>query len=67
MEDVAFVARLRGAGRLAFLPVRAFTSPRRWDRYGIVGTTLRNWSLLARYAAGQSPESLARRYGRGAP
>jgi rSAM/selenodomain-associated transferase 2 len=67
MEDVAFVARLRGAGRLAFPPVRAFTSPRRWDRYGIVGTTLRNWSLLARYAAGQSPERLARRYGRGSP
>ena len=64
MEDVAFVARLRRAGRLAFPPVRAFTSARRWDRYGIVGTTLRNWSLLALYAAGQSPEGLARRYGR---
>jgi len=64
MEDVAFVARMRRAGRLAFPPVRAFTSARRWDRYGIVGTTLRNWSLLALYAAGQSPERLARRYGR---
>jgi len=67
MEDVAFVGRLRRAGRLAFPPVRAFTSPRRWERYGIVGTTLRNWSLLARYAAGESPERLARRYGRGSP
>lgn len=67
MEDVAFVARLRRAGRLAFPAVRAFTSPRRWERYGIVGTTVRNWSLRARYAAGASPESLARRYGRGAP
>jgi rSAM/selenodomain-associated transferase 2 len=67
MEDVAFVARLRRAGRLAFPTVRAFTSPRRWERYGIVGTTLRNWSLLARYAAGESPERLARRYGRGSP
>jgi len=67
MEDVAFVARLRRAGPLAFPPVRAFTSPRRWDRYGIVGTTLRNWSLLARYAAGESPERLARGYGRGSP
>jgi uncharacterized protein len=64
MEDVAFVGRMRRAGRLAFPPVRAFTSARRWDRYGIVGTTLRNWSLLALYAAGQSPERLARRYGR---
>ena len=64
MEDVAFVARMRRAGRLAFPPVRAFTSARRWDRYGIVGTTLRNWSLLALYAAGLSPARLARRYGR---
>jgi rSAM/selenodomain-associated transferase 2 len=64
MEDVAFVARLRRAGRLAFPPVRAFTSARRWDRYGIVGTTLRNWSLLTLYAAGLSPDRLARRYGR---
>jgi uncharacterized protein len=62
MEDVAFVARLRRAGPLAFPAVRAFTSPRRWDRYGIVGTTLRNWSLLGLYAAGRSPERLARRY-----
>jgi len=64
MEDVAFVARLRRAGPLAFPAVRAFTSPRRWDRYGIVGTTLRNWSLLGLYAAGRSPEHLARLYRR---
>jgi rSAM/selenodomain-associated transferase 2 len=64
MEDVAFVRRLRRAGRLAFLPTRAFTCARRWDRYGIVGTTLRNWWLIGLYAAGQSPERLARRYGR---
>ena len=67
MEDVAFVARLRRAGPLAFPAVRAFTSPRRWDRYGLAGTTLRNWFLLARYAAGESPERLARRYDRGSP
>jgi len=62
MEDVAFVRRLRRAGRLAFLPIRAFTSARRWDRYGIVGTTLRNWWLVGLYAAGRSPERLARIY-----
>jgi rSAM/selenodomain-associated transferase 2 len=67
MEDVAFVARLRRAGRLAFPPVRAFTSARSWDRYGIVGTTLRNWWLIGLYAGGQSPEGLARRYGRSCP
>jgi rSAM/selenodomain-associated transferase 2 len=64
MEDVAFVARLRAAGRLAFPPVRAFTSARRWEAHGILGATLRNWWLLALYAVGQPPERLARLYGR---
>ena len=62
MEDVAFVRRLRGAGRLAFPRPRAFTSPRRWERHGIVGTTLRNWRLFALYAAGRPPERLAGMY-----
>ena len=63
MEDVAFMRRLRGAGRLAFPRPRAFTSPRRWERHGIVGTTLRNWRLIALYAAGRPPERLAGMYG----
>jgi rSAM/selenodomain-associated transferase 2 len=62
MEDVAFVGRLRRAGRLAFLPLRAFTSARRWERHGILVSTLRNWALIALYAAGRSPERLARLY-----
>jgi rSAM/selenodomain-associated transferase 2 len=62
MEDVAFVGRLRRAGPLAFLPVRAFTSARRWQQNGLVGATLRNWWLLLLYALGQPPERLARRY-----
>ena len=68
MEDVTFVRRLRRAGRLAFPAVRAFTSARRWERQGILVTTLRNWSLVAWYALGASPERLARVYeGRPAP
>jgi rSAM/selenodomain-associated transferase 2 len=68
MEDVTFVRRLGRAGRLAFPPVRAFTSARRWERQGIVVTTLKNWSLVAWYALGASPERLARVYeGRPAP
>jgi rSAM/selenodomain-associated transferase 2 len=65
MEDVAFVRRLRREGSLAFLRPRALTSPRRWQRHGIVGTTLRNWWLVAQYAAGRRPEALARTYSRG--
>jgi hypothetical protein len=66
MEDVAFVARLRRAGRLAFLRPRAFTSARRWERHGLVGATLRNWWLLFLYGIGHPPAQLARRY-RSAP
>jgi hypothetical protein len=42
--------------------VRAFTSPRRWERAGIVSTTVRNWWLLGLYAAGLPPQRLARMY-----
>jgi rSAM/selenodomain-associated transferase 2 len=62
MEDLDFVSRLRHAGRLAFPAVRALTSARRWERQGVMATTLKNWSLLARYALGASPEALAREY-----
>jgi rSAM/selenodomain-associated transferase 2 len=64
MEDVAFVRRLSRAGRLAFPGVRAFTSPRRWERRGILSTTVRNWWLLGQYAAGRPPEELAKSYDR---
>lgn len=63
MEDVDFVRRLKKEGRLAMARRRAFTSPRRWERHGLVGTTLRNWCVLVLYAAGISPARLARMYG----
>ncbi|HET8645051.1 MAG TPA: TIGR04283 family arsenosugar biosynthesis glycosyltransferase [Vicinamibacteria bacterium] len=62
MEDVDFVRRLRGAGRLALLPQPALTSPRRWEARGVLRGTLRNWRVMALYALGRSPESLARIY-----
>lgn len=65
MEDVAFVRRLRRRGPLVFLAPRAFTSARRWERHGVVGTSVRNLWLLAQYAAGRPPAALAARYSRG--
>jgi len=62
MEDVAFVRRLRRAGRLSFPAPRAFTSPRRWERRGLVRTTARNWMIVGLYAAGWPPGRLARLY-----
>jgi rSAM/selenodomain-associated transferase 2 len=62
MEDVAFVGRLRRAGKLAWPRVRAFTSPRRWERLGVVRATAHNWTTLLLYAAGWPAARLARRY-----
>jgi rSAM/selenodomain-associated transferase 2 len=62
MEDVDFVRRLRRAGPLALLRPRAFTSPRRWERLGVLGAIVRNGWLLAQFAAGRPPEELARGY-----
>lgn len=63
MEDLAFARRLARTGRMAFPAVRAFTSARQWERGGVMATTLRNLGLQALYAAGLSPERLARLYG----
>ena len=63
MEDVAFIRQLRRQGRLAFPRPRAVTSPRRWERAGVVSTTLRNWGLLGLYVAGLPPQRLAQLYG----
>jgi rSAM/selenodomain-associated transferase 2 len=63
MEDVDFVRRLRRTGLLAFPPLRAFTSARRFERHGWAATSLRNLWLLALYTAGCDPGRLARRYG----
>lgn len=63
MEDVDFVRRLARFGRLAFPRVEAVTSARRWQRHGVLGTTIRNWGVMALYALGGSPEWLARLYG----
>ncbi len=62
MEDVDFVRRLGRSGRLVMLSGRAFTSPRRSERDGVLATTLRNVWLLVQYGAGRRPEDLARAY-----
>ena len=63
MEDVDLARRLVRAGRLAFPAVRAFTSARRFERRGLLATSLRNLSLLCLYFAGRAPDRLARLYG----
>jgi rSAM/selenodomain-associated transferase 2 len=63
MEDVELMRRIRGRGDLVCLiPDKVMTSPRRWEKDGVVFGTLRNWMLQALYCCGVSPERLARFY-----
>jgi hypothetical protein len=61
-EDLAFFRALRRLGPTTLLPVRALSSPRRWQRDGPVLTTLRNNALVVLFLAGVAPRHLARFY-----
>jgi len=63
MEDVDLMRRIRKKGdRICFISQRVRTSPRRWEREGILYTTLRNWTLVTLFLFGVEPERLVRFY-----
>jgi len=63
MEDVEFMQRIKKRkGRICIIGKAVLTSPRRWEKEGIVYTTLRNWLLIALYFCGAKPEKLIRFY-----
>ncbi len=62
MEDVALMRKLRRQARPVLLAGPLHVSARRWLRAGVFRQSLRNWSLLARYRLGVSPERLAQIY-----
>jgi len=63
MEDVDLMRRIKKAGdNICILPLKVNTSPRRWEKEGIVRCTLRNWALIALYYLGFPPEKLAKHY-----
>jgi rSAM/selenodomain-associated transferase 2 len=63
MEDVRMVQALRKRGRLTLLPQAVHTSGRRWQRDGVLYTTVRNTVLITLYFWGVPPEKLQRWYG----
>jgi rSAM/selenodomain-associated transferase 2 len=66
MEDVALMRQIKKrGGKITIIPHPVETSPRRWEREGVLCATLRNWLLLAAYFLGRSPEKLARHYRNG--
>lgn len=63
MEDVDLMRRIRGRGDvICIIPEKVSTSARRWQREGVLLTTLRNWALQALYCIGVPPARLARFY-----
>jgi rSAM/selenodomain-associated transferase 2 len=63
MEDVEIMGRIRRAGdAIVILKEKVYTSPRRWEKEGILYCTLRNWLLQIFYLFGASPEKTARFY-----
>jgi hypothetical protein len=64
LEDVDLGQRLKREGRVALLPERVLTSPRRYLERGVLKTVLLNWRTLIRFRKGVSPERLAEEYRR---
>lgn len=64
LEDVLLMQKLRKVHWPVLLPGPVHVSPRRWERHGVIGQTLRNWSILAAFCRGVPPEQLASRYQR---
>jgi rSAM/selenodomain-associated transferase 2 len=62
MEDIAFSARLKRAGRITALRSCVVTSSRRWERRGPVQTILLMWGLRLLFFLGVKPERLSRLY-----
>ncbi|VAW41411.1 Glycosyl transferase, family 2 [hydrothermal vent metagenome] len=62
LEDLDLIRRLRRLGRIRVAPAAVVTSARRWQRLGIIRTTLLNQVMLAGYLARVNPEKLARLY-----
>jgi hypothetical protein len=62
MEDVDFIRRLRGQGRVVCLDEGVVVSARRWEETGAFRNGLKNWLFLALYYLGVSPEKLYNRY-----
>ena len=62
MEDFELVQRLRSLGKVAIAPATVFTSGRRWQKLGVLQTTLINQIVIAAYFLGISPMAIGRWY-----
>ncbi|MCD6269290.1 MAG: TIGR04283 family arsenosugar biosynthesis glycosyltransferase [Deltaproteobacteria bacterium] len=64
MEDFALVRQMKKLGRVALAPLAVQTSARRWQKEGILQTTVLNQLIVGAYMMGVSPVRLAAWYRR---
>lgn len=64
MEDFELILHLRRLGRITILPAAVLTSGRRWQKLGVVKTTLINQLIITGYFLGIPPAQLVRWYRR---
>jgi len=62
MEDLLLMRAFRKISSPVLLPGPVYVHPRRWQRYGVVRQTLKNWFLLSAQALGVAPDRLAQLY-----
>jgi rSAM/selenodomain-associated transferase 2 len=62
MEDFELMLRLRRQGQITIIPSSVLTSGRRWQKLGVVKTTLINQLMIAGYFLGIPPSELVRLY-----
>jgi len=63
MEDVELMRRIKKTrGKIYIIPDRVKTSPRRWEKEGVIYCTLRNWALITLYSMGIPAEKLLKFY-----
>jgi rSAM/selenodomain-associated transferase 2/rSAM/selenodomain-associated transferase 1 len=62
MEDFELISRLKKLGKIAIAPVAVRTSARRWQKLGLLKTTVINQLMIIGYYLGVSPDRLASWY-----
>ncbi len=65
MEDFELMLKLRRQGQIAIVSAPALTSGRRWQKLGVMKTTLINQLIIAGYFLGVPPAQLVRWYRQG--
>lgn len=64
MEDFELMQRLHRLGKVTIVPAAVLTSGRRWQKLGVVKTTLINQLIIIGYFCGISPTTLVNWYRR---